>query len=135
MTRFIEAMAVLCAVACAAACGDSSNNVVGADLAASAADLAVSGPPKDMAGATCAATAACIMACDPASLNVCVPGCISALSAAAMPYFNTLELCSQPACYAVKDGGAPPCSQPASTACSTCLSTSCGSQLSACLAH
>jgi hypothetical protein len=119
-------------LAISAACVDGLNNQTGADLTAPA-DLAASSDLSS--GASCAATAACIMACNPATLNVCVPGCISHLSATAMPYFNTLQLCSQPACYAVTDAGLPPCSSPASAACATCLSTNCATQLSSCLAH
>jgi hypothetical protein len=133
MTRFIVPLAI-CVVACAAACGDSSSNDTG-DLATATAHHPLSGTPKDLASGSCAVAAACVMACDPAALNVCIPDCLAGLDAAAMSYFNALELCAQPACAGKVDGGLPPCASPGSAACGSCLSAHCGSQLSACLAH
>ena len=119
------------------ACGGSSSPTdmtTNLPDSAAVADLATAIGP-DMAGYTCAQIFNCITACPPANLNTCVPGCISLGSATALMYFNPLQSCSAPACYAPVDGGAPTCSQPASMACASCVNTNCGAQASACLAH
>lgn len=132
-------------------CGGSSSTAdLAAPDAATVADLssaADQSTPSDLAAATdltaapdmrqlsCAGIYACITQCPPANLNVCIPACIARGSMAAHTYFDPLQSCSQPACYAPVDGGAGPCSAPGSPACSNCVNTNCGAQVNACLAH
>ena len=112
---------------------DDNNNSVTMDL--SAPDLAASADLRTPA-ATCAQTQTCIQACEAGTVATCVPACIGYLSAAAKPDFDALEACSAPACATPVDGGGvPPCANPSSQACMTCVDQACASQEATCLAH
>jgi hypothetical protein len=113
------------------ACGDDTTTTAN-DLSA-LADLSGFKPDR-VPLLTCAQTETCASMCTMANLNTCIPACIAQLDPAAQSYFNALSNCAGPACTVV-DGGAGPCSNPGSQACQTCVTTNCGSQLSACLAH
>src|SRR5262249_40134202 len=118
-------------------CGDDTAPATTPDLSV-AADLSVTHdltPNADLTSqATCAQTLSCITACTSGNINTCVPACLAALSTSGATYFNALQACAQPACYA-QDGGTPPCADPSSTACTNCIAGQCSSQIAACEAH
>jgi hypothetical protein len=93
-------------------------------------------PAPDLGPLGCAALYQCGSVCSPDQLGTCIPACIAMGSQEALVYFLPLQDCARPACYSFTLGGAPPpCAQPASAACMTCVMTSCKTQAEACLAH
>jgi len=125
MRRLLPFLFLLCAC-------DNNRLSAGPDLDP-APDLTTV-PDLRPAGATCKETQACIEGCT--STSKCVPDCIALLSTAAMPYFDALENCAQPACATTSVGGpAPACASPGSQACQDCINQNCASQETACLAH
>ena len=90
----------------------------------------------DLGPLSCAAIYECGTACPPTELGTCIPACIANGSQDAMVYFAPLENCSRPACYEFRIGfPPPPCAQPASPACMTCVMTRCKAEADTCLAH
>lgn len=127
-------MRALILILCAAsfACDDTTATAPALDLSVTA-DLAVA-PDLSTGMLDCAGIVLCINQCAAASLNTCVPACIARGTSTGQTFFGPLQSCSSPACYRA-DGGAAPCSTPASTACTTCVSDNCSAQLARCNAN
>ena len=98
--------------------------------AGGASDLAA--PPA--AGMSCAALQGCVQGCPARGREACVAGCVARVSPAARPYYEALERCVVPACVA-SDGGAAPCREPTSFACTLCAMAHCPQPASRCMAH
>lgn len=86
--------------------------------------------PKPLA---CADLQGCVDACRAGDAR-CVDACVARLTAAARPYYDTLQACVAPAC-ASADAGAAPCREATSFACKLCVMARCAGAASACLAH
>ncbi len=118
-------------------CGNSDNNLGTPDLSAGggdlsvANDLAASGP--DLAKLSCYGVLNCFSGCTAQNLNTCAPACIAQLSDTGKPYFNALQACAQPACYAPDDAGTSSCDDPASQMCLGCIETECPNEVQNCI--
>jgi hypothetical protein len=110
------------------ACDDTAAPPLSADLSVPVADAGV-----DLGLLTCNGIYSCINACAPGTLNSCVPACIARGSTAAQAKFLPLQQCSGPACYTTD--GNPPCANPSSSACKSCVLANCATEAAQCTAN
>jgi hypothetical protein len=95
---------------------------------------------KDMAqvqdlSATCANAAKCVMSCTGANAATCSAACFANVDSAAQPFAQALLTCIVGNCTSLGDGGSTACDDPQSTTCTTCVTSKCGSEATACGMH
>jgi hypothetical protein len=100
-------------------------------------DMAQIQMPDLSAGtATCFAALKCSMACTGASAGTCSAACFGNVDSAAQPFAMALLTCIEDKCTSLGgDGGSTDCDDPQSTTCTTCVTSKCGSEATACAMH